>query len=116
VGRRVSEAVTVDGERLEPNEQVFLSIWSANHDEAAYPHPEVLDPRQGVETPHLAFGHGAHYCLGAALSRAELQEALVSLATRLTCPTVGPDAVWKPPLGINGPERLPITFTARAGS
>jgi len=114
VGRRVSEPVTVDGERLEAGEQVFLSIWSADHDESTYPRPEALDPRQSAATPHLAFGHGAHYCLGAALARAELQEALAALTARLGCPTVGPDAAWKPPLGINGPERLPITFTARA--
>jgi cytochrome P450 len=114
VGRRVTEPIPVDGERLEPGEQVFLSIWSANHDEAAYPRPDALQPGQSVETPHLAFGHGAHFCLGAALARAELQEALVALTARLGCPTVGADAAWKPPLGINGPERLPITFTARA--
>ena len=114
VGRRVSEPVTVDGERLEPGEQVFLSIWSADHDEAAYPRPEAIEPGQAAENPHLAFGHGAHHCLGAALARAELQEALTALTRRLGCPTVGPDAAWKPPLGINGPDRLPIRFTARS--
>jgi cytochrome P450 len=114
VGRRVNEAVTVDGDRLEPGEQVFLSIWGADHDEAAYPRPEAVHPGQGAENPHLAFGHGAHHCLGAALARAELQEGLAALTQRLGCPTVGADAAWKPPLGINGPERLPITFTARA--
>ena len=113
VGRRVAEPVMVDGERLEPGEQVFLSIWSADHDEAAYRRPEALEPRQGAENPHLAFGYGAHHCLGAALARAELQEALDALTHRLGCPSVGADAVWRPPLGINGPERLPISFTPR---
>jgi cytochrome P450 len=112
VSRRVVEPITVDGERLEPGEAVFLSLWSSNHDEAAFPKPEDIDPRQTAATPHLAFGHGAHFCLGAALARAELQEALAALTARLGCPTVG-DASWKPPLGINGPERLPITFAAR---
>jgi hypothetical protein len=113
VGRRTTEALTVDGERLEAGEQVFFSLWSADHDEAAYPKPDELDPGQSADTPHLAFGHGAHYCLGAALARAELQEALAALTARLGCPTVGVDAAWKPPLGINGPERLPIIFAAR---
>jgi cytochrome P450 len=116
VGRRVTEPVAVDGERLEVGEQVLLSLWSADHDEASYPKPEELDPQQTVDTPHLAFGHGAHYCLGAALARTELQEALAALASRLACPTVGADAAWKPPLGINGPERLPITFARRPAS
>lgn len=113
VGRRASEAITVDGDRLEPGEQVFFSLWSADHDERVYTKPDELEPGQSVDTPHLAFGHGAHYCLGAALARAELQEALAALTTRLGCPTVAADAAWKPPLGINGPERLPLTFTAR---
>ena len=113
VGRRVNEAVTVDGERLEPGEQVFLSIWSADHDETAYREPDALQPGQSADNPHLAFGHGAHHCLGAALARAELQEAVDALTHRLGCPSVGADAVWRPPLGINGPERLPISFTVR---
>jgi cytochrome P450 len=114
VGRLITEAVTVGSDRLEAGERVFLSAWSANHDERAYPHPEELDPAQSAETPHLTFGHGAHYCLGAALARAELQEALSALTRRIGCPTVGVDAAWRPPLGINGPERLPITFAVRA--
>jgi hypothetical protein len=114
VGRTVVEPVAVDGERLEPGEQLFLSVWSANHDERAYPRPASLEPGTNADPPHLAFGHGAHYCLGAALARAELQEGLAALTARLGCPTVAADAQWKPPLGITGPERLPITFVARA--
>lgn len=113
VGRAAVEPIVVDGDRIEPGEQVFLSLWSADHDAAVYPHPDRLDPAQAEANPHLAFGHGAHHCLGAALARAELQEALGALAARIGCPTVGADAVWKPPVGINGPDRLPITFTPR---
>jgi cytochrome P450 len=113
VGRAVVEPIPLDGERLEPGQQLFLSVWSANHDERVYPHPETLDPAQAAEAPHLAFGHGAHFCLGAALARAELQEALGALTKRLGCPAVGADAVWRPPVGINGPERLPISFAPR---
>jgi cytochrome P450 len=113
VGRAVVEPIPLEGGRLEPGEQLFLSVWSANHDERVYPHPERIDPAQAAGAPHLAFGHGAHFCLGAALARAELQEALEALTRRLGCPTVGADAVWRPPVGINGPESLPVTFTPR---
>jgi len=114
VGRRVVEPIERDGERLEPGTQLLLSVWSADHDEAVYPRPETFDHRANSETPHLAFGHGAHFCIGAALARTELLEALAALTARITCPTVGEGAVWKPPVGINGPERLPINFAVRA--
>ena len=113
VGRTVAEPIEVDGERLAPGQQVFLSAWSANHDERAFPRPDTIDPTQSVDVPHLAFGHGAHHCLGAALARAELQEGLAALTARITCPTIGADAAWRPPVGINGPERLPIAFRVR---
>jgi cytochrome P450 len=113
VGRVVTEPIEHAGERLEPGSQVLLSLWSADHDEATYPRPEEIAPERNGEIPHVAFGHGAHFCLGAALARAELQEALVALTARLECPAVADGAVWKPPVGINGPDQLPITFTAR---
>ena len=113
VGRTVDEPVEIDGERLEPGTRILLSLWSANHDESAYPRPQEIAPAANGDVPHVAFGHGPHHCLGAALARAELQEALSALTARLECPTVGADATWKPPIGINGPERLPITFTRR---
>ncbi len=113
VGRAATEPITVGNDRIEAGQQVFLSLWSADHDAAVYPHPDRLDPAQAETNPHIAFGHGAHHCLGAALARAELQDALSALTTRIGCPTVGADAAWKPPVGINGPDRLPITFTPR---
>jgi cytochrome P450 len=114
VGRSAAEPITVEGEPVVAGEQMFLSIWSANHDEQAYAQPDTLDPVRNADCPHLAFGHGAHFCLGAALARAELQEALGALTARLECPTVGADAEWKPPFGINGPERLPLTFRRKS--
>ena len=113
IGRRVTEPVDVDGERLEPGTSLFLSIWSADHDDSVFPRADVLDVQAHRDTPHLAFGHGAHFCLGAALARAELQEALIALTARITRPVIGADTQWKPPIGINGPDRLPLTFTAR---
>ena len=115
VGRSVAEPIERHGERLEPGTPLLLSLWSADHDETAYPRPQDVDPARNGEMPHLAFGHGAHHCLGAALARAELQEGLAALSARLGCPTVGTDAVWKPSVGINGPLRLPLTFAPRNG-
>src|SRR5262249_48669349 len=72
--RTVAEPIEFAGHRLEPGTPVYLSMRSANRDETGYPNPDRLAPEQTMHTPHLAFGHGAHHCLGAALARAELQE------------------------------------------
>jgi cytochrome P450 len=59
----------------------------------------------------LTFGSGIHYCLGAALARAELQEALPLLARRMPNLELDGEIEWKPAtVGIWGPARLPLRF------
>ena len=113
VGRTTAEAVDLGGEHIPAGTNVFLSLWSADHDERAFPRPDEIAVEANAVAPHLAFGHGAHHCLGAALARAELQDGLTALTARLECPRLEPGAVWKPPIGINGPDALPISFRAR---
>jgi hypothetical protein len=62
------------------------------------------------EATTLQFGAGPHYCLGAALARAEIGEALPILAGRLGPPVVTGPFTWRPPIGIHGPETLPLRF------
>ena len=60
-----------------------------------------------------------HYAAGVSeLSRPfpGVVEGLTALASRITCPTIGADAAWRPPVGINGPERLPLAFATRQAS
>jgi len=59
---------------------VFVSITSANRDEAVFTSPDELDFGRGGE--HVAFGHGIHHCLGAPLARIELVTALRELTRR----------------------------------
>lgn len=113
VGRTAAEPIDHAGEHIDAGSTVLLSLWSADHDEAIFPRPDEIAPAANAVAPHVAFGHGAHHCLGAALARAELQEGLAALAARLTCPRLDPGAVWKPPIGINGPDVLPIAFAPR---
>ena len=123
LGRTASEPAEAAGCPFAAGQRIFVSLWSANQDERTFPHPDAIDPAQAQPihvgkggTPHLAFGYGPHHCLGAALARAELQEALAALTTRLECPRVGADAEWRPPIGLNGPVRLPLQFKVRAPS
>lgn len=62
------------------------------------------------EAPPLQFGAGPHHCLGSALARAELAEALPALAETLGPPVIDGPMTWRPPMGISGPNELPMRF------
>jgi cytochrome P450 len=89
------------------------SLASANRDSAVFEQPTDVDiTREPPDKPQLTFGSGIHYCLGAALARAEQQEALQIMAERLPNIALDGEVVWKPSsFGIWGPESLPITFS-----
>jgi cytochrome P450 len=91
---------------------LMISLAGANHDPAAFAEPMDLDVAAPRDHVHLGFGSGIHYCLGAALARAELQEALPILASRLPDLRVDGGIDWKPNrMGIWGAERMPLQFT-----
>ena len=88
---------------------------TANRDPEVFADPEVFDiAREPSGQPQLTFGSGIHYCLGAALARAELQEALPLLARRMPDLALDGEITWKPnTVGIFGPEHLPGHLHAR---
>ena len=110
--RVVVEDFELDGYRLGAGTLLSLSTASANHDPAFYDAPQTFDITAERE-PQLTFGGGPHYCLGANLARAEMQEALPILARRMPDLALDGEPTWRPPLGIFGPETLPIRFTPR---
>jgi cytochrome P450 len=84
----------------------------ANRDDQVFPEPDRFDiTREPVGQPQLTFGSGIHFCLGASLARAELQEALPLLAQRLPGLRLTGPVTYKTALaGIYGPTALPIAF------
>lgn len=90
---------------------VDTGLAAANLDPEAFPDPTAFDPSRGPVPPQLTFGSGIHHCLGAALARAELQEALPILARAMPELRLDGPIEWKPPtVGIWGPARLPLAF------
>jgi cytochrome P450 len=83
---------------------------AANRDPAVYPDPDRFDITRRHGQPMLTFGGGVHYCLGAALARAEIAEALPILARRLRGLALDGRPTWRHGALIRGPERLPIRF------
>jgi len=92
---------------------VMTSMAMANRDTSVFADPGTFDiMREPSGQPQLTFGSGIHYCLGAALARAELQEALPILARRMPDLAVDGAIEWKPSTtAIFGPTHLPVTFT-----
>jgi cytochrome P450 len=90
---------------------VATSLAGANRDPDAFEDPDVFDITAERTTAQMTFGAGIHFCMGAALARAELQEALPLLARRMPGLRRAGDIEWKPSsFGIWGPARLPLSF------
>ena len=115
VQRTAQTEVEVGGCPFTKGTRLIGYLWAVNRDPSVISEPDRFDPEQHRDFPHVAFGYGAHHCLGAALARAELQEALIALSSRIDCPAIEEGASWLPPVGINGPLVLPIRFAARGG-
>jgi cytochrome P450 len=72
--------VAVAGQQVRKGHQVLLVLGAANRDPARHTDPDRLDLTRSP-TPHLAFGHGPHFCLGAGLARLEGEETFRRIAT-----------------------------------
>ncbi|MDX3190786.1 cytochrome P450 [Streptomyces sp. MN03-5084-2B] len=87
-----------------------VCVTAAQRDPRVFRTGSAFDIGVPCEAPLLQFGAGPHHCLGIALAKAELAEALPALATRLGPPVVDGPLSWRPPIGIYGPNSLPLRF------
>lgn len=111
--RFASEDIEYNGILFPQGTIMGTSMGTGNFDESVFPQPDVFDiTREPVGQPQLSFGAGIHYCLGASLARAELQEAFVTLSQRMPQLALNGPVEYKPTgVGIFGPASLPVTFT-----
>jgi len=106
--RLVVEEFEVEDRTLRPGQLVLVFLGAANRDPANHPDPDrlVLDRRNPRP---LAFGHGAHHCVGAALTRLEASIVLPAFVRAFPHYTVDePGVVWRRSATLRGPARLPI--------
>ncbi|HEX7097332.1 MAG TPA: cytochrome P450 [Acidimicrobiales bacterium] len=81
--RTATRTATLGGHRIEPGQKVLVWEGSANRDERVFERPHELDIRRDPN-PHLGFGHGIHYCLGANLARIEMRVMFEELLPRFS--------------------------------
>ncbi|NJP91001.1 cytochrome P450 [Nonomuraea sp. FMUSA5-5] len=81
IPRYAREDLEIAGVRVRAGDLVLLDVGAANHDAAVFDDPDRFDVVRAA-VPHLSFGHGARYCIGAPLARIELQVVFSQLAAR----------------------------------
>ncbi|GAA2100854.1 cytochrome P450 [Streptomyces albiaxialis] len=74
--------IEIDGRKITAGEGIFVLSASANRDERAFEHPDTFDIHRRARH-HIAFGYGAHQCIGQNLARAELEVGLGTLLRRM---------------------------------
>jgi cytochrome P450 len=113
VFRATTRDVEVHGQVIPAGKLVLALVGSANRDPRVFPDPDRFDVTRDPN-PHLAFGHGVHFCIGAPLSRLEAKIALPDLLSRLPGLALAGDAPWEPrkAFNVHGPARLPVRFEA----
>ena len=110
--RYAREDITIAGTTIPRGELVLAVIGSANRDANYFDNPDSLDVTR-ENNKHLAFGLGAHYCLGAPLSRLEGQIAISTLIRRMPNLrlSMAPDQIrWRGGIILRGLEALPVSF------
>ncbi|HEY4624985.1 MAG TPA: cytochrome P450 [Blastococcus sp.] len=108
--RTATEDVEIGGITVGKGQKVAALLGAANHDPAVFAAPETLDVGR-TENPHISFGAGVHFCIGAPLARVELQAAFGALLDRTSSLELGGEPVRRPEFVIRGLAELPVVLT-----
>lgn len=111
--RYATQDLTIGGHRIAEGDPVLVVLAAADRDPRRFENPDTLDLTRR-DNPHLGYGHGIHYCLGAPLARLEGRTALATLLTRLPDLRLAAeegDLRWRGGLIMRGLRSLPVEFT-----
>ena len=105
------------GRRLKAGQPLIVLLGAANRDPERFEDPGRLDLTR-ADNRHVAFSHGAHWCLGGNLARQELGVVMPLVLQRLANLALASDdrSSWQPTLDFRGPTALPVTWAAAVGA
>jgi cytochrome P450 len=111
--RIATEPTRIGDQEIAAGEPMLISLLAANRDHARFPEAARFDITRH-DNPHLAFGHGIHFCLGASLARLEGQVAFGSLLQRYPHMALTDDQLqWRLSALMHGLARLRVRLTTR---
>jgi cytochrome P450 len=99
----------IDDVLVRQGQKIAALLGAANRDPAVFPDADRFDVRR-LDNPHLGFGAGIHFCVGAPLARVELQTSLATLASRFPAMALHGRPVRRPEFVIRGVEALTVTI------
>ena len=108
--RTAAEDVEVGGQLIREGDWMMLNYVSANHDPAQFDDPRRFDAGRSPNR-HLAFGAGAHHCLGLHLARMQMKIMLETLLDRVERIELAGEPKRAPTTLVGGLKTLPIQFT-----
>ena len=111
IGKKAVRAHRAFGVAFAAGEPVAIPIGAPNRDPRRYPDPDRFDPTRDPRQWSLTFSLGDHFCLGQALARAELQEALAVLVARCDDLELCHEPRWVPRATVMRMEALRVRFT-----
>lgn len=107
--RTATQNHCIGGADIVAGQQALVVIAAANRDPGVFDEPDQFQLRR-TGPPPMAFGYGAHYCLGAALARLEITEALRQIFAR--DPALVAPVTWRNTAAIRGPLTVPMKFNS----
>jgi cytochrome P450 len=99
------------GQHIRAGDKLVVSFSSANRDDAVFDQPERFDIRRHPN-PHLVFGHGPHFCLGAHLARSQMRALFAEVLSRTSSLTYAGEPSYLRSNFQRGVKRLPVAWTA----
>ncbi|MBP2256833.1 cytochrome P450 [Virgibacillus campisalis] len=106
--RIASEDMELGGKSIKSGEHIYILLGAANRDPNTFYIPDTLDITR-KPNPHLSFGHGAHFCIGASLARMEAKIALLALIQQKPNIKLQSDNIqWRRLIGFRALAKLPV--------